>query len=162
MAIITIAVLFGGLIMVENRGKLPDTATPQPVQPNTHPIGGERDEHGCLGPAGYSWCEAKQACIRVWEQYCTAAAPKEVVFACDESKTIAATFFPTDDKFVDLQLSDGRNLTVPHAMSGSGARYAKEDESFVFWNKGDTAFITETEAGKKEETTFANCVLPVQ
>jgi membrane-bound inhibitor of C-type lysozyme len=33
-------------------------------------------------------------------------------------------------------------------MSGSGARYANADESFVFWNKGDTAFITE--GGGKE------------
>lgn len=30
-------------------------------------IGGERDEHGCLGPAGYSWSEDIGACIRTWE-----------------------------------------------------------------------------------------------
>ncbi|MFH1591398.1 MAG: Kazal-type serine protease inhibitor domain-containing protein [archaeon] len=31
------------------------------------PIGGERDEHGCLRPAGYSWNEEISACIREWE-----------------------------------------------------------------------------------------------
>ena len=31
------------------------------------PIGGERDEHGCLGPAGYSWDKDIAACIRTWE-----------------------------------------------------------------------------------------------
>ena len=31
------------------------------------PIGGERDEHGCLGPAGYTWNESVGACIREWE-----------------------------------------------------------------------------------------------
>ena len=31
------------------------------------PIGGERDEHGCRGPAGYSWSEDAGACIREWE-----------------------------------------------------------------------------------------------
>jgi len=31
------------------------------------PIGGERDEHGCLGPAGYSWNETLQVCLREWE-----------------------------------------------------------------------------------------------
>lgn len=31
------------------------------------PIGGERDEHGCLGPAGYSWDEDVGACLRSWE-----------------------------------------------------------------------------------------------
>ena len=31
------------------------------------PIGGQRDEHGCLGPAGYSWNEDIEACVREWE-----------------------------------------------------------------------------------------------
>lgn len=30
-------------------------------------IGGETDEHGCLGPAGYSWDANIQACSRSWE-----------------------------------------------------------------------------------------------
>lgn len=34
------------------------------------PIGGEKDEHGCLLMAGYTWCEAKQKCLRVWEEGC--------------------------------------------------------------------------------------------
>ena len=34
------------------------------------PRGGEKDEHGCLLMAGYSWCEAKQKCLRVWEEGC--------------------------------------------------------------------------------------------
>ncbi len=31
------------------------------------PIGGERDEHGCLGAAGYTWDGDVGACIRTWE-----------------------------------------------------------------------------------------------
>ncbi len=34
------------------------------------PIGGERDEHGCLPTAGYTWCESKQKCLRTWEEEC--------------------------------------------------------------------------------------------
>jgi hypothetical protein len=33
-------------------------------------IGGDKDEHGCLIAAGYSWCEAKQKCLRTWEEEC--------------------------------------------------------------------------------------------
>ncbi|MDD5433413.1 MAG: DUF5667 domain-containing protein [Candidatus Pacebacteria bacterium] len=33
-------------------------------------VGGDKDEHGCIGSAGYSWCEAKQKCLRVWEEPC--------------------------------------------------------------------------------------------
>jgi hypothetical protein len=31
-------------------------------------IGGDRDEHGCLGPAGYAWDQEEQACIRPWSR----------------------------------------------------------------------------------------------
>jgi len=73
-------------------------------------------------------------------------------FKCKDGKSIDASFFA--DK-VDLKLSDGRSLSLPQVMSGSGARYANKDESFVFWNKGDTAFITEGASG---EETYSDCV----
>jgi hypothetical protein len=41
-------------------------------------LGGDRDEHGCIGSAGYSWCEAKQKCLRVWEEKCVAASTDEI------------------------------------------------------------------------------------
>ncbi|MCX6804048.1 MAG: DUF333 domain-containing protein [Candidatus Diapherotrites archaeon] len=33
-------------------------------------VGGDRDSHGCIGSAGYTWCEAKQKCLRIWEETC--------------------------------------------------------------------------------------------
>ena len=33
-------------------------------------VGGDKDEHGCIGSAGYSWCELKQKCLRSWEESC--------------------------------------------------------------------------------------------
>ena len=35
-------------------------------------LGGDKDSHGCIGSAGYSWCEAKQKCLRTWEEKCEA------------------------------------------------------------------------------------------
>ncbi|MBN2330548.1 MAG: hypothetical protein JXC85_01925 [Candidatus Aenigmarchaeota archaeon] len=35
----------------------------QPIIPDT-------DEHGCILNEGYSWCEARQKCLRTWEQDC--------------------------------------------------------------------------------------------
>lgn len=32
--------------------------------------GSDRDEHGCIGSAGYTWCEIKQKCLRTWEESC--------------------------------------------------------------------------------------------
>lgn len=40
---------------------------------NEKPIGGDTDEHGCLPAAGYSWCELKQKCLRLWEEPCDSA-----------------------------------------------------------------------------------------
>ena len=148
--LIIVLAIAGAVYFVKTNGTLPEN--------NNEPgiVGGDKDAHGCLGSAGYSWCEAKSSCIRPWEEYCTATTPKTVTFSCDSAKTIIATFYPGDDKFVDLKLSDGRNMSVPHAISASGARYAKADESFVFWNKGDTAFVTE---GFSSEQTYSNCVI---
>jgi hypothetical protein len=30
-------------------------------------VGGDRDEHGCIGSAGYQWCEKLGKCVRPWE-----------------------------------------------------------------------------------------------
>ncbi|MBN8212103.1 MAG: peptidase [Xanthomonadales bacterium] len=43
-----------------------DTA-PKDPQPAPRPIGGDRDAHGCLAPAGYTWCARERACVRPWE-----------------------------------------------------------------------------------------------
>jgi membrane-bound inhibitor of C-type lysozyme len=74
-------------------------------------------------------------------------------FKCKDGKSIEATFYAD---LVDLKLSDGRSMKVPQAMSASGARYANKDETFVFWNKGDTAFVTE---GKDAKETYSGCAV---
>lgn len=30
-------------------------------------VGGDRDAHGCIPSAGYSWCERTKQCERPWE-----------------------------------------------------------------------------------------------
>ena len=35
-------------------------------------VGGDKDIHGCIGSAGYSWCAVKNKCLRVWEEKCPA------------------------------------------------------------------------------------------
>ncbi len=74
-----------------------------------------------------------------------------VTYSCDNKKTIEATYLNTAGQ-VALKLSDGRIMTLDHAMSADGARYATPDESIVFWSRGDTAFMTEG-----DKTTYQNC-----
>jgi membrane-bound inhibitor of C-type lysozyme len=78
-----------------------------------------------------------------------------VVFACANGRSITATFRPESDAYVDVVLSDGRSVRLPRAMSASGARYATSDEGMVFWNKGNTAFVTE--GGENGRQTYSDC-----
>ena len=73
-------------------------------------------------------------------------------FKCQSGKSIGAMFYANS---VDLKLSDERSLKVPQAVSASGARYADKDETFVFWNKGDTA-LSEGKGGKE---TYSCCAV---
>jgi len=34
-------------------------------------LGGDKDEHGCIGSAGYTWCQEKEKCLRTWEEDCS-------------------------------------------------------------------------------------------
>ena len=77
-----------------------------------------------------------------------------VRYTCAQGKSLVAEYFdgatrtapdgrPIPGGRVVLTLADGMKLTLPQTLSGSGIRYANENESFVFWSKGDTAFVEE-------------------
>merc|ERR1719203_415195 len=54
-------------------------------------VGGWRDEHGCLLPAGYTWCEARRECVMEWETPCDDARPVEQTTPqMDEGYTLIA------------------------------------------------------------------------
>jgi hypothetical protein len=38
------------------------------AQATTTMVGGDRDAHGCIPSAGYTWSESAQKCVRSWEQ----------------------------------------------------------------------------------------------
>jgi membrane-bound inhibitor of C-type lysozyme len=94
--------------------------------------------------------------VAAWAPALAADPIATVKYACADGKTIDAEYF--SDK-VDIALSDGRSVSLPQTMSGSGTRYANADESFVFWSKGDTAFATE---GDPNKPTYADCAGKVQ
>ena len=76
-----------------------------------------------------------------------------VVFSCADNKSIQAAFYKNS---VHIEAASLGSLYLPQTISASGARYANDDESIVFWNKGNTAFITQ---GNQNEATFKDCVM---
>ncbi len=62
------------------------------------PIGGETDSHGCLIAAGYSWCEPKQKCLRIWEEPCkeaTTISPTSITTITTTTTTIKSKTITT-------------------------------------------------------------------
>lgn len=96
----------------------------------------------------------------------TGAPMQTVRYACDQGRTIVAEYFegtagvaangmPIPGGRVSLVLDDGRRLTLPQTISGSGIRYADKGETIVFWSKGNTAFVEE---GAPRTVTYKDCV----
>lgn len=76
-----------------------------------------------------------------------------VEFTCADSKNIKADFYKN---FVHIETRIWEGVYLPQTISASGARYANSDESIVFWNKGNTAFITE---GGPDNVTYKDCMV---
>jgi len=57
LLVIVILVIIGGYFFLQ-----------KPSTVEAPLLGGDRDEHGCIGSAGYAWCEAKGECLRPWEE----------------------------------------------------------------------------------------------
>lgn len=68
--VVSLVVLVAALVAV---GAVWYLVSPRPVQgPSGSPtlVGGDKDAHGCIGSAGYSWCAVKEKCLRPWEEQC--------------------------------------------------------------------------------------------
>jgi len=61
-------VVVRGVLKTDNTQ--PPTFWAKSIEKTEPLIGGETDEHGCLVSAGYTWCEPKQKCLRIWEEEC--------------------------------------------------------------------------------------------
>lgn len=65
-------------------------------------VDNDKDEHGCINSAGYTWCELKNKCLRLLEEKCEIVDNEkwEIIFEgngapdCDLLKT--TYLFPVD------------------------------------------------------------------
>jgi hypothetical protein len=88
----------------------------RPQSSNNNLVGGDKDEHGCIGSAGYSWCEAKQKCLRVFEEFCA----DQVVDLVDEIKQATGiTLAAKGEMNFEWGISDGKiwtKQTIPGVL----------------------------------------------
>lgn len=76
-------------------------------------------------------------------------------FTCANGRSIEARFYLDGDGTVKLRLSDGRKWELPRVMAASGVRYATSDDAFIFWTKGNEAFVLENDI-----ITYRDCTTP--
>ena len=62
--------------------KIPN-ATTTPV----NIVGNDKDIHGCIGSAGYTWCQIKNKCLRVWEEKCKIIATSTIIISTTTTVT---------------------------------------------------------------------------
>lgn len=121
-------------------------------------IGGDKDEHGCLGPAGYSWCEAKQKCLRVWEEACTNEdIPNEVKILAEdylksnisqlapEKEVLGGKFYIANIEFTSrtraiVDYEDGHNAYQAAIIFTIGENNEVNVEKFSLLGKNGSSF----------------------
>lgn len=81
-------------------------------------VGGDRDEHGCQGSAGYTWSYARHDCVRLWEVgERIEGGPKSVYFV-----------FSPDSLYAEIFVEDGytvlckRQKKTPHLWKAPKGR----------------------------------------
>lgn len=78
---------------------------------NTKPmVGNDKDQHGCIGSAGYTWCESKLECLRTWEEEC----PEDKLTGEEKAKEIAKGFVKEMNEYKDYK---GEELEITNIDS---------------------------------------------
>lgn len=82
-----------------------------------------------------------------------------VVYQCGEGLLIVAKYYTLSDgslHFVKVVMPDGREFTLPNAVSASGARYT-DNREMVWWTKGDTAFVETRDLNGEWRILYRDC-----
>lgn len=120
---------FGKKTVLNQTASTPTTtSTPQLV-------GGDRDSHDCIGSAGYSWCEPKSKCLRIWEEGCPAPTDQEEITAA----LYAKNNWPAGLVSVTLTTDDGKYAGGTVAAQGGGGYFyaAKVNNKWVIVADGN-------------------------
>lgn len=107
----------GGLEIIDKSSKNINDATNTNSASNTNganentnlPLGGDRDEHGCVGSAGYAWCESAQKCQRSWEEAC----PSDVNAASNANTNTSDVQATTTSYGLWFPFNDGQTTNNP-------------------------------------------------
>ena len=96
-------------------------------------VGADRDDHGCIASAGYTWSYALHDCIRVWEQG----------HILSYGGQTAGLVFSADSVYAEVFCLDGRRV-ICRSKEGQTLWTARKTGEKVFVRNGVlTAELTE-------------------
>lgn len=98
----------------------PTTASLSPSVTGGQKVGSDRDAHGCIPSAGYTWCEAKAKCLRTFEEGCPGPEDtgliKQALFA-------KHNWTDTDNLTVKVSTNDGNYASGTVSGQGGGGYF---------------------------------------
>ena len=129
----------------------PTGGSDQPEPPPPGMVGGDRDPHGCIGSAGYTWSELRQTCLRLFEDGVRLDRSPEP--AGSEAALSAFLVFATKEQ--SLAKNDAVELFVPSESPPVILTRAKGATTFAKAGSAYTAsFKGRWEIAKDGKTTF--------
>ena len=121
---LVVAFVGGATLAAYQYGKKSVKNSSLSVVPSSAPteqlVGNDVDEHGCKPSAGYSWCEAKQKCLRVWEEGCPVENDKDLLKQALFKKN---NWSENDGITVTVSTNDGKYASGMVAASGGGGYF---------------------------------------
>ena len=121
------ALLFAGLLTGCGSGNR-TSQTAAETADTAFTVGSDRDGHGCIGSAGYTWSEVRQECIRPFE------AGVRMLSATDPEATLCAYLvFSADSAQAELFLPDREATEVldrRNLPAGGHAWNVEDDDTF--------------------------------
>ena len=106
-------------------------------------VGADRDEHGCITSAGFSWSELQQTCVQLWE---AGVRLNPVEVKGDNSVISAFVLFNKDESKAEIILPNKEGSVILDKKSEN----LYEKGEYLYDNKEDALSINGKVAYKEE------------
>ncbi|QAA80334.1 hypothetical protein EI546_00650 [Aequorivita sp. H23M31] len=121
-----IGTLIFGILLFISCGSVKDTKDAE----TSEFVGNDKDKHGCISSAGYTWSELNQNCIRVFAE----GHPLKPVDKND--KKVAFIVFNEDKSKLELFLPDSKATTILSQLENGN--YGSKD---IIYDENDSSLI---------------------
>ena len=88
-------------------------------------VGSDRDEHGCIPSAGYTWSYALHDCVRLWE----------VGMRFDSGPQQLFLVYSTDSTFAEIFPAEGKSI-ICKRIKGTNSCKNRRDKEKAYINHG--------------------------